>query len=684
MLLIFLLLKTVEFGRAGDGADFLPYTFCFDSLNRKFKITDTAERLITRDSVTFYYGKKAGFTIYEGDSEYILSKGLKITGFHLTDVNFLSPEIPGFGTVYVDPLNGRFKFSPIKLWQIQKIDTSNLTTEDIIIISNKGLAFCAFSKTSAKRARFDARRYTIKQFLERRIKSPADFLYFSEKEDTWKTTLIIQGAFSPALSLKNDTLILNCIYFDGAHYVVRSKLKYKDNWIFDGIISYTNYDVLSHSLSQDFCVFTQYDSVFSPNLYFARFTGSWGDYQMLDSAYIYQPCISKNGNLAICTYLKKVGLYYRVFSCFYSDTWSSPFLIDAGTKDAISPLCVADTLSFCVFCQYDTKDTLAVYAVTFEGGGYSPPYRLSQRGIISQNPDICVRGKKAICVWEGYVADTLLAIFGAVYDNGWTQPEIISGDISSSCYNPKVEFKSDGNAICVFQKWDGCILKIMGVEWSGEWGSIFVIGDSNSKNYDFTLNNVDDIFVAYSDSFCFVKWQESDIPKREVFVSYSFNVPPILLWTGEQGFENDGVEEIAENKFLFKVKYFDEDNNLPQKCLLQIDLDGDNLFESSESFEMTKDTGWIYCKELEISDTGTYFYKFHFEDYCDTASGEPALPHAFTNIVIMENRKALKNEKEIYDILGRRISKSIKELPSGIYFIYDKKTLAKSKIVIIK
>jgi parallel beta-helix repeat protein len=116
------------------------------------------------------------------------------------------------------------------------------------------------------------------------------------------------------------------------------------------------------------------------------------------------------------------------------------------------------------------------------------------------------------------------------------------------------------------------------------------------------------------------------------------NVPPTLAWTGNPGFESDGVEpDSAESgsSFDFEVKYTDADGDAPTASQVWIDLNDSGNFQAEEKFNMTSlggteyKTGVNYTQSVNIlySGDGTLSYRFYFSDGKDDATGPPATRH---------------------------------------------------------
>lgn len=127
---------------------------------------------------------------------------------------------------------------------------------------------------------------------------------------------------------------------------------------------------------------------------------------------------------------------------------------------------------------------------------------------------------------------------------------------------------------------------------------------------------------------------------------YVFRSIPILTWTGDPGFEFDGVDPDSGaygSIFEFRVSYLDSNNFPPLIQELQVDLNDNGTYEVWEKFSMaemdTTDTtftdGKSYMESLIVEyagDDGVLNYRFVFKNFYDWAIGEPTEEHSFVLI----------------------------------------------------
>ncbi len=121
------------------------------------------------------------------------------------------------------------------------------------------------------------------------------------------------------------------------------------------------------------------------------------------------------------------------------------------------------------------------------------------------------------------------------------------------------------------------------------------------------------------------------------------NNGPLLSWTDESGYVNDGVNpDIGGNgaSYEFRVDYTDADNEIPSSIEVWVDENDNGLFEASEKFNMNPvdgtdldySDGKRFTRTLTLSFTGdgVLNYRFYASDGEDPAEGEPANTHTLT------------------------------------------------------
>ena len=118
--------------------------------------------------------------------------------------------------------------------------------------------------------------------------------------------------------------------------------------------------------------------------------------------------------------------------------------------------------------------------------------------------------------------------------------------------------------------------------------------------------------------------------KSQVF--WVNNHVPGLNWTGETNYIGDGLDPetgYSNTDFVFRIKYTDSDNDAPAVHRVWIDVDGNDVFEPSEGFDMNRVSSPIYVAGVFYEYTTTLpfsagssniKYYFEFRDRVDLPS----------------------------------------------------------------
>jgi len=104
--------------------------------------------------------------------------------------------------------------------------------------------------------------------------------------------------------------------------------------------------------------------------------------------------------------------------------------------------------------------------------------------------------------------------------------------------------------------------------------------------------------------------------------------PPILCWSGDSGFENDGVDPDSGppgTRFTFKVKYTDGAGDVPDGVYLRLWRDGKlwtwRLMRRGRGGGYR--TGREFRTSVKLTRPGVYEYQFHASDRSGSAIGKP-------------------------------------------------------------
>jgi len=110
---------------------------------------------------------------------------------------------------------------------------------------------------------------------------------------------------------------------------------------------------------------------------------------------------------------------------------------------------------------------------------------------------------------------------------------------------------------------------------------------------------------------------------------------PVLSWTGETGYANDGVSPdigAGGSSFEFRINYKDTDNDAPTSIQVWVDRDDSGIYEPGEKYNMQEvfvdavySDGKLYTKTLTLpyAGNGTINYRFYASDGKLDANGDP-------------------------------------------------------------
>ncbi|MDW7773480.1 MAG: Calx-beta domain-containing protein [Desulfobulbaceae bacterium] len=119
--------------------------------------------------------------------------------------------------------------------------------------------------------------------------------------------------------------------------------------------------------------------------------------------------------------------------------------------------------------------------------------------------------------------------------------------------------------------------------------------------------------------------------------SAGLNNGPTLSWTGEAGYESDGIDPDSGDggqNFVFRVKYTDDDNNPPVLIQVWIDENDDGAYGADEKFAMIQDDDngdslytngerYTLSRVLNFDGDGTLRFRFFASDGTYEAGGNP-------------------------------------------------------------
>ncbi|MHB1348593.1 MAG: multiheme c-type cytochrome [Desulfobulbaceae bacterium] len=132
------------------------------------------------------------------------------------------------------------------------------------------------------------------------------------------------------------------------------------------------------------------------------------------------------------------------------------------------------------------------------------------------------------------------------------------------------------------------------------------------------------------------------------------NNPPLLAWTGEPDYEDDGVDPqtaAGGSDFTFRVEYTDLDNTAPSAIQVWVDLDDSETYDDGEKIALTATDagdgnyadGKRYATTIRIPHVGdgTINYRFHAADGSDQAIGVPIQDQTVTTTLPVNNAPSL-------------------------------------------
>ena len=162
------------------------------------------------------------------------------------------------------------------------------------------------------------------------------------------------------------------------------------------------------------------------------------------------------------------------------------------------------------------------------------------------------------------------------------------------------------------------------------------IGSGNLGNYypsqTDVSGEVQTTFTPYTDSKVLVRAMAAGLVKQVFWVN---NHAPVLSWTGETNYTDDGLDPetgYSNTHFVFKINYSDEDNDAPAVHRVWIDVNGNDVFESGESFDLNLFGAPIYISGVPYryettipfsagSSNIKYYFEFRDRDDLPPAGG---------------------------------------------------------------
>ncbi len=292
-----------------------------------------------------------------------------------------------------------------------------------------------------------------------------------------------------------------------------------------------------------------------------------------------QVAMDDNGN-AVIVWEQSDGINYLVFKSEYRDgAWTDP----AGVSDGggvITPQVTMDNNGNAVIVWVQGVDHInQIFMSEYRGGAWTGPANISQSEHATLCPQVAMDNNgDALIVW--YQSDgTNLQIYKSEYRDGeWTHPSGLADNISpdgQDAYVPQVAMDDSGNAVITWdQTVDGGTLQIYKSEYrDGAWAHPAGPEDSISPDGDAYNNQV----AMNAGGNAVIVWEEYDGSHNWIFKSeYRGGA-----WTHPEGLQ-DGISPDGQSANFPRVAMDDSGNALI--AWIQSDGNHDQIFKSEYRF----------------------------------------------------------------------------------------------------
>jgi hypothetical protein len=236
----------------------------------------------------------------------------------------------------------------------------------------------------------------------------------------------------------------------------------------------------------------------------------WGTSELIgtgNTADSHQIAINNIGN-AIVVSEQQNGIIDNIWANIYTPGtgWAAGQLIESMSSDASYPQVAIDTSgnAIAVWRQYDGIYN-SIYANRYTpGSGWGTAQLIESNTGDANSPRIAMSPNgNAIAVWYQYDGARWSIYANQFYGSGWGAPQLIEMDNTGSAGSPQIAFDTSGNAIAVWQQWDGIRQSVYAnryIPGSG-WGMAQLIETNN----DGDVNNVQ---ITFDSNGCaIVVWQ---------------------------------------------------------------------------------------------------------------------------------------------------------------------------------
>jgi predicted enzyme related to lactoylglutathione lyase len=196
-----------------------------------------------------------------------------------------------------------------------------------------------------------------------------------------------------------------------------------------------------------------------------------------NNAYSPQVAVDPDGN-AIAVWQQRLGTHNRIYANRWdagASAWSGAVIIDAGDNNAGNPQVAVDANgnAFAVWMQFDGTYN-NIYANRYDtlSGAWSGAVYIDIYSYDSEYPQVAVDANgNAIAVWEQYngTYSWIRAIRYDALSGTWFGTEIINARYYGTHANisefPQVAVNANGSAIAVWQQYDGTYKSIFANRW---------------------------------------------------------------------------------------------------------------------------------------------------------------------------------------------------------------------------
>ena len=139
--------------------------------------------------------------------------------------------------------------------------------------------------------------------------------------------------------------------------------------------------------------------------------------------------------------------------------WGTPIIVDNLDSDAYSPQIAVDRNgnAFAVWEQFDGTE-YSVFSNRYNGGSWGTATVIENSAGDAYSPRIAVdKNGNAIAVWyqfDGTVNNIVAIRYLVGLGGGWGTAAPIGAGVEHA-YNPEIAIDAAGNAIAVWEQWDG-------------------------------------------------------------------------------------------------------------------------------------------------------------------------------------------------------------------------------------